>query len=999
MRGKAFVLIVLTLALLAYLPYLWSGIHAPAVQSPFDQTPDGTLVADVDSDRDGLADGLEEQLGTDVHNPDSDYDAISDGDEYDLWHGYAEHLPLPFKSHECGNISVQPIDWLVERHQELLDDTSQSSIHFLPEGDLDGDGRVNIVDPDSDADGWTDSQELDKGTNAAHPDSDLDGVIDSRDPNPKSCKDEDHDGFPDDYEMAAGIEDPNGDDDLDGISNIEEYYNGTDPKDSFQPADQPLDPGVGNEIELKSKGLYEPGADLSRVVFRVKPPMDPHYWRLTDYDVYDGTSWSRARALDPLEDAYTGETLPSDGPEGFYRGTTRHTITFNGHWTGFLPVGLHTTTVSSLAPDGVLVLSDKDDTFVAQDPTDGYNFTAARYDISLNTLQPLRAGTTSDSVYLSKPYYQPTLKTMGDEIALTSGASSDFERAVALQQYLIATCKFNTSAPTAPADKDPIAFFLLTSKEGTSLEFSSAFVMLARYQDIPARLVVGYAPGIISHDSRYVLEGHKHAWGELFFAEVGWVAFEATPANADPTHGIASGASGQDTSVIGQEPSDPGTGGTYGLVPTKGGSGGGTTSGGAGPDSPTGPGGNGTPGAGPIDTTDPTHDADGDGIPDGEELINGTNPYFGDTDGDGLTDSTEKLLGTDPRNPDTDGDGLDDWFEGKLATDPLDPDTDSGGASDWEEWSGGTDPLDGADDHLSEDSDQDGVSDAKEIASGSDPFEADSDHDGIIDGEEVAAGTDPTSDDSDGDGLPDWLEAQLGTDPTEADTDGDGLADSLEVGQGLDPLRTDSDGDGRPDGVEYADPHLDPTQFTPPDPVDGPVPPPGDGGGGSDPPPTAPHEDESAPDLTPLLVVIVGCLAAVAGYLLWQRRHLGEMARALERAEKALGGLDDSDVDEVRASIFVLYRELTEILVRYGFLRTPAETIREFHKILAAALPDLPPQQLIRLNRIVEEARYSDHDLPEGYRTRAIDTVSSLRAALPPLREFRRTPVRDAAPT
>lgn len=68
---------------------------------------------------------------------------------------------------------------------------------------------------------------------------------------------------------------------------------------------------------------------------------------------------------------------------------------------------------------------------------------------------------------------------------------------------------------------------------------------------------------------------------------------------------------------------------------------------------------------------DMDQDDDGDGITNGDELGQGTNPGSNDTDSDLLTDNEEFELGTDPLNYDTDGDGASDYTEVELGTDPL----------------------------------------------------------------------------------------------------------------------------------------------------------------------------------------------------------------------------------------------------------------------------------------------------------------------------------------
>ena len=77
--------------------------------------------------------------------------------------------------------------------------------------------------------------------------------------------------------------------------------------------------------------------------------------------------------------------------------------------------------------------------------------------------------------------------------------------------------------------------------------------------------------------------------------------------------------------------------------------------------------------------TDPNNpDTDGDGMPDGWEADNGLNPLDpndadDDNDNDGLTNEEEYQWGTDPNNPDTDGDGIFDGDEVANGTNPLDP--------------------------------------------------------------------------------------------------------------------------------------------------------------------------------------------------------------------------------------------------------------------------------------------------------------------------------------
>jgi len=112
------------------------------------------------------------------------------------------------------------------------------------------------------------------------------------------------------------------------------------------------------------------------------------------------------------------------------------------------------------------------------------------------------------------------------------------------------------------------------------------------------------------------------------------------------------------------------------------------------------------------------------------------------------------------------------------------------------------------------DSDGDGMGDQFELDNGLNPLDPadaalDGDGDGLTNLEEFNEGTDPNASDSDGDGLSDGDELNTyGTSPANADTDGDRLDDGFEIANGYDPLTVgdellDLDGDGVSNIGEY----------------------------------------------------------------------------------------------------------------------------------------------------------------------------------------------------
>jgi len=175
-------------------------------------------------------------------------------------------------------------------------------------------------------------------------------------------------------------------------------------------------------------------------------------------------------------------------------------------------------------------------------------------------------------------------------------------------------------------------------------------------------------------------------------------------------------------------------------------------------------------------------DSDNDGISDGDEIDNGTNPNNSDTDGDGIPDGTE--------NGDTDGDGVIDALDTDADNDLIPDSIEAGPTPAMPVDSDG----DGSPDYVDPDSDNDGIPDAIE---GSDDTDTDS----------IADYRDP---DSDGDGLPDTVEDNVATG---VDSDGDNIDDGYDVdatggsdvnNDGVDDaiLPIDNDGDGRPNYLD-----------------------------------------------------------------------------------------------------------------------------------------------------------------------------------------------------
>ncbi|HEX6367043.1 MAG TPA: DUF3488 and transglutaminase-like domain-containing protein [Agromyces sp.] len=306
--------------------------------------------------------------------------------------------------------------------------------------------------------------------------------------------------------------------------------------------------GSSSQNTLFGRGV-SPFLDLGRDLRRPDPQAAFHYFArdgdrpyftLLTLDRFEGEVWS---ATDHAVDGdNTVDALPN--PRGLSQAveTSEHPIdvVVDEVSTTWLPVPYPTKRIEGLRgswfwDQGSLTVRSVDTSTAGQ-----------RYRVTRLTVEPTPAqlrnadGPLSEDLapFLELPEEMPAIIPETAD-AVTSGAQSKYDAAVAIQAYLRGVdFDYSTEAPVEEGYDgggfDVIAQFLET-KAGYCVHFASTMAVMARLAGIPSRISIGYTQGTPGDErvegvQRVQVDSHDlHSWPELYFQGVGWVPFEPTP--------------------------------------------------------------------------------------------------------------------------------------------------------------------------------------------------------------------------------------------------------------------------------------------------------------------------------------------------------------------------------------------------------------------------------------------------------------------------------------
>jgi transglutaminase-like putative cysteine protease len=261
----------------------------------------------------------------------------------------------------------------------------------------------------------------------------------------------------------------------------------------------------------------------------------PWYWRLTALEQFDGEMW---------KSAYSTDDASGDLPralEGAARTeTVQQTYEITQLSSVWLPAAYEPRAIDTGNDDQPADFDERSSTLMVDRrmaTSDNFSYEVSS-ELPLFGPEELRAASTEipDDIaetFLQLPGDMERVKEEAERITL--GAATPYDKARTLQDYLRT---FDYDLNIGPGhSRNALETFLFGTKRGYCEQFAGAFAAMARTLGIPARVAVGFTPGVRDSEdpNLYRVRGvHAHAWPEVYLGEYGWVPFEPTPTRGPP---------------------------------------------------------------------------------------------------------------------------------------------------------------------------------------------------------------------------------------------------------------------------------------------------------------------------------------------------------------------------------------------------------------------------------------------------------------------------------
>ena len=307
---------------------------------------------------------------------------------------------------------------------------------------------------------------------------------------------------------------------IDILGNISDIELDTEPQEK-KTAAKPADAVEGRrgkgevvEVDAGPSGGVHP-------LFEIHMPPRTRYLRRTVGEVYEGGFWSPPE--DPKVIPYNGEEIELEVSGYDSVEPVSFSIKPLVNMSGFVPVTL---SVYHLDFNGPLDRYPSLETFYSLEQFPSiYGVSYAKYAFSEYRLQ------AAQPIYISNCLDVPVelsdrFRALASEIV--EDAPTSWDQLKAIESYLKENYNFSKEFTPAPPDVDPVEWFLFNESRGVCTHFNSAFVLLARSINLPARIVNGYLVSA-DEDFQIVMPRDAHVYAEVPFVDLGWITFDATP--------------------------------------------------------------------------------------------------------------------------------------------------------------------------------------------------------------------------------------------------------------------------------------------------------------------------------------------------------------------------------------------------------------------------------------------------------------------------------------
>jgi transglutaminase-like putative cysteine protease len=281
-------------------------------------------------------------------------------------------------------------------------------------------------------------------------------------------------------------------------------------------------PGYGFSFDETSSLGGRPILSPAGIFEVVGGSTNPLYLRTRSFDRYDGKTWRISKLPEESE-----ETLESTYPvvQSHLKEPDEVQVKVLTEYYSYLPHTLNTRRIRMEETVPPLKYGNWDIGFLLEKPVKKDD--RIYLQLSKPVANPLL---TNKTPYLQIPDDLP------DEIAdlanrISIGAPDSETILMRIKHYLAINYSYDLEEDADGGYTDFVQSFLFNTLSGYCVHFATAFIILARLNEIPARYTTGFLVTQKDSERPTTVSGlASHAWPEIWLDGLGWTSWEATPA-------------------------------------------------------------------------------------------------------------------------------------------------------------------------------------------------------------------------------------------------------------------------------------------------------------------------------------------------------------------------------------------------------------------------------------------------------------------------------------